>query len=111
MKTFLQELIKWKDFKGRTNRKDFWTFNISIFLVFLLFGLLTQLLGHSAIFGTLALIFWVLTLIPVLSSIVRRLHDIGSSGLLVLVYFIPILGQLILLVLLLAKSKESESRI
>jgi uncharacterized membrane protein YhaH (DUF805 family) len=35
--------------------------------------------------------------LPMLSVEVRRLHDVGRSGVLVLIWLIPIVGQLVLL--------------
>ena len=50
--------------------------------------------------GFLAVLLVVVFVCPSLAVTVRRLHDIGQSGWLVLVQFIPGVGSLILLIML-----------
>ncbi|MHB0865461.1 MAG: DUF805 domain-containing protein [Minisyncoccota bacterium] len=45
-----------------------------------------------------------------LSFIVRRLHDFGKSGLIALLYFVPIVNLLLLYVLLVKKGDESDNK-
>lgn len=112
MNPFIKELKSWSDFKGKTNRKDFWIFNGLILSVYLIISLLVLLFWeHRVLVGIVALTYWLVTLIPVMSSIVRRLHDMGSTGLVALIYFAPYIGQLLLYIILLGKSKEFQLQV
>lgn len=72
------------DFNGRARRQEYWY----IVLWNLIFGLIP-----------VVNILWVLaTLIPGLALSVRRLHDIGKSGWLLLLSLIPIIGAIVLFV-------------
>lgn len=105
-------LSRYCDFSGRAGREEFWFATIATWVGGAIFSLLGGLAcGLSVGFGetpalvVLCLFFLLLTLlvlygiIPSLSVMVRRLHDIGLSGWLILPgLFIPTFGQLGLLV-------------
>ncbi|WP_349370036.1 DUF805 domain-containing protein [Salinarimonas sp.] len=86
-------------FQGRARRKEYWSYVLFSFLIIvgatfvaaLLFG---EELGN-VVNGLLGLAF----LLPGLAALVRRLHDGGYSGWLVLLLLIPFLGFVALLVL------------
>jgi uncharacterized membrane protein YhaH (DUF805 family) len=63
----------------------------------------------SAIFGILYLIYALGTLIPSLAVGVRRLHDIGKSGWMMLVGLIPLAGGIWLIVLMATDSAPGEN--
>lgn len=92
----LQPFKKYADFSGRAQRMEFWGFSLFVFLMNLgfacLFGLLFWLsashsidakVGSGAILvlQALALTFGLGIFIPHLAVSVRRLHDVGRSGL------------------------------
>jgi len=110
---------KYLDFSGRATRTEFWTFQIFLILVPLLFGLIfilpLGLLGNwilpswrygsfSSVLGVVIIsllsLFWLATLLPRVSLIVRRLHDQNKTGWMALLHFVPIVGPIILLVLM-----------
>ena len=83
------------DFKGRARRKEYWMFvliNLAIAMVLSIIGGLFKAPGISAIY-TLAV------LVPSMAVGVRRLHDIGKSGWMLLGGLIPLLGGLYLIYL------------
>ncbi len=94
MKWYIKVLNQYFDFKGRARRKEFWMFFLfnSIFLI--IATILDNVLGILVInftkksFGPLYLIYYLVTLIPYLAVIVRRLHDVGKSGWFLLLPFI-----------------------
>ncbi|GEQ85714.1 inner membrane protein YhaI [Patiriisocius marinistellae] len=60
--------------------------------------------------GLLEMIFSLFIAFPFLSLTVRRLHDTNRSGWWLLLHLIPILGSIILLILLMQKSKKRINR-
>ncbi len=93
------------DFSGRARRKEFWMF--ALFNVIIAFGLslIGGLIGN--IFGiVVSSLYSLAVLVPALSVTVRRLHDIGKSGLWILIALIPVIGGLWLLILMVIDSKE-----
>ena len=87
-------LRRWKDYSGRSDRKQFWWFYlffvISIFIclaISLIFISLLLLLDLNSL-GMFSLIFAYLYLLFVPSMIalqVRRMHDVGKSGWFILI--------------------------
>jgi uncharacterized membrane protein YhaH (DUF805 family) len=75
---------KYADFNGRAGRPEFWWFMLASFLA----GAALNILGLALI----ALLLNLAVLIPSLSAGARRLHDIGKSGWLQLLWLIPVLG-------------------
>ena len=75
------------DFSGRSTRKEYWSYVFMYALVW--FGL-------ALINEKLASIWALLNILPSLSVTVRRLHDGGSSGWMLLIVIIPIANLLLL---------------
>lgn len=83
------------DFSGRARRSEYWyvvLFNILVSLV------LGALISISRSFAFLSTIWSIGVLVPGLALCVRRLHDVGKSGLWFLWILLPIAGPIILLV-------------
>lgn len=89
------------DFKGRTSRKEFWLGILpnAIIMVILLALLVCGLtmfetaLNPFGIFMIVAFgLFCVIELLPSISLIFRRMHDIGKSGAYIFTLFVPIMG-------------------
>lgn len=73
---FFNGLRKYSHFGGREGRKNFFQFQLAAILIFI--GLNVILKKFDAY---IYLLFYVLFMIPpVISSMVRRLHDVGKSG-------------------------------
>ncbi len=69
------------DFQGRTARTEFWHY----ILVYLVLSILLDFLGIRLLSTVVGLAL----LVPTLAISVRRLHDVGKSGWLVLVPIVP----------------------
>lgn len=101
-------------FTGRARRKEYWGFALFALLgavAVLILGLVLDMVavnGDGAPMFTIILssVYWLGLLLPGLSIMVRRLHDIGLSGWFVLVNFIPYIGGLVMLVFALLPSQE-----
>jgi uncharacterized membrane protein YhaH (DUF805 family) len=68
------------------------------------FWITGSLILSSILYG-IQLIYGLGILLPSLAVGVRRLHDIGQSGWLILVGLIPIIGTIVLIILFVLESK------
>lgn len=83
------------DFNGRARRSEYWYVVLFQILMVFVFGILASISGSLGFLYTL----WCLgTLVPGLALCVRRLHDVGKSGVWFLWILLPIAGPIILLV-------------
>ena len=112
MDYYLKVLKQYSDFKGRARRKEYWMFTI-FNIIFggiamtldSVFGIAIEGVGYGPLYGIYALVLF----IPGLAVAVRRLHDIGKSGWMLLITLIPLIGVIWLLVLLLTDSNSEEN--
>lgn len=88
--SFINYWIKYFDFKGCAQRSEFWYMWLFNMIVSLFIWLLKISISPSLAMG-LSAIWFVATLIPGISLLVRRFHDAGFSGWFVLVTWILIL--------------------
>lgn len=92
------------DFQGRSDRKEFWLYVAFYLIVSAVLTVIDQtafpnVLGEDGqAVQPLTAIFGLISLIPNISVSVRRLHDTGRSGWWYLLWFIPIVGWIILLI-------------
>jgi len=97
---------RYSDFEGRARRSEYWYFTLFYTIIYLVIysGTLAGILGDipiiGGLFGLLTLVFALGMLVPSLAVAVRRLHDTGKSGWLLLIGLIPLVGGIILLVFL-----------
>jgi len=91
------------DFDGRARRKEYWMFVLFNMIFAILAMVLDNLLGIGFIegvgLGPIYAVYVLAILIPSLAVQVRRLHDVGKSGWMILIAFIPLVGAIWLLVL------------
>ncbi len=91
------------DFSGRARRSEYWYFTlfnmlgaIALMILMVALSAASEILG---MIGGLAYMVWAFGLIiPGLGVAVRRLHDTGKSGWMMLIAFIPIVGSIALIV-------------
>ncbi len=96
MEWYLKVLRQYADFNGRARRKEFWMFVLFNLIFAIVANVLDYMFGTDYIFGG---IYGLAMLIPGLAVSVRRLHDVGKSGWMLLVGLIPVIGGIWLLVL------------
>ncbi len=113
MNWYLKVLKEYTNFNGRARRKEYWMFT----LFNILFGLgamvLDNLLGTSnptSGYGIIYGVYTLVVLIPGLAVAVRRLHDVGKSGWMLLIGLIPLIGAIWLLVLMVKDSDSGENQ-
>jgi uncharacterized membrane protein YhaH (DUF805 family) len=102
---------KGAQFDGRSRRKEFWMFqlfNSLIILAFFVGGFTafgtTEHYGYEAVLFTPLALYTLAIIIPSLAVTVRRLHDTGKSGWMILLCLIPIVGGIIVLAFLVLDS-------
>lgn len=95
MDWYLSVLEKYADFSGRARRSKFWMFALVNFFIGVALSVLGWM-GHGL--GLVAFLYAAAVLSPGIAVGVRRLHDTGRSGWMLLVGLIPFVGALVLLV-------------
>lgn len=103
---------KYITFNGRASRSEYWFFFLfNCIIASVLFGLAIVINQEnvSLIFLGLTLAYSLVVFLPALAVTVRRLHDIGKSGWLYCIVFIPYIGAFILLYFLCKKGDISSN--
>lgn len=112
--------------EGRTSRRDFWlAYIMSIILFFVLIfvlGVISSFVTGVTSNGTestinpvspliliIESICIILFCIPIITMLVRRMHDINKSGWWILTAFIPLVGSIILFILLILPSVDENN--
>lgn len=113
MNWYLKVLKQYADFSGRARRKEYWMFvlfNMIFAIVAMILdyvlGIAMEEIGYGPLYGLYALAM----LIPGLAVAVRRLHDVGKSGWMILIALIPLIGLIWLLVLMVTDSNAGENQ-
>lgn len=116
--TYLYVMNKFLDTNGRASRREFFQFLLLWHIAML--GLLTFFYVLTVIFqtgpyliglgGFLTAILCLVSLLPLGSLCVRRLHDTGRGSMSLLLFLIPFVGPLILLLLLCQKGQQQDNQ-
>lgn len=113
MNWYLAVLKNYAGFSGRARRKEYWMF----VLFNMIFGIIAMILdnvlgiamegiGYGPIYG----LYLLAIIIPSIAVGVRRLHDVGKSGWMMLITFIPLIGAIWLLVLFVTDGNPDENQ-
>jgi len=97
-------LSGWKrsfDYVGRSSRPEFWWFVLANFIVSLILALLS---GFADVFGKLLIVYAIAQIFPHLSLTIRRLRDAGKPWPWIFISFVPFIGGIWLIVLLVQPS-------
>ena len=95
MEWYLKCWRQYADFSGRARRKEYWMFYLFNLISVMVLSVIDAIIGIPVCTSIYALAVFV----PSLSVCVRRLHDVGKSGWMYFIVFIPIVGAIWLLVL------------
>ena len=87
---------KYADFNGRARRSEYWYFVLFNSLISMAVGLVAGLIGLD----WLSYIYTLALCVPSIAVGVRRLHDIGKSGWWLLISFVPLIGAIWLIILM-----------
>jgi uncharacterized membrane protein YhaH (DUF805 family) len=112
MNWYLAVLKNYAGFSGRARKKEYWMFflfnMIFAFVAMILdnvFGIAMESTGYGPLYG----LYMLAVIIPSLAVGVRRLHDVGKSGWMMLISFIPLIGAIWLLFLFVTDGNPGEN--
>ena len=96
---------------GRASRSEFWWFFLFWWILqFIALAIDITVLGYDftdpAAIQMVGMIVGLALFLPALCVIVRRLHDLGKSGLWFLIIFIPLLGIIVFLVFMATEGEQ-----
>lgn len=113
MNWYLAVLKNYAGFSGRARRKEYWMF-VLFNIIFVAVAVILDNLVGTAIegvgYGLFYFLYILAVIIPSLAVAVRRLHDVGKSGWMILIGLIPIIGAIWLLVLYVTDSQPGENQ-
>jgi len=107
MEWYLGVLKKYAVFDGRARRKEYWMFFLFNIIAVAVLG------GIDAAIGTFPLLYGIYMLgviCPSIAVCVRRLHDTGKSGWWVFISFVPIIGGLWILYLMVIDGNPGDNQ-
>lgn len=113
MNWYLAVLKNYAGFSGRARRKEYWMFALFNIIFVAVAVILDNLVGTAIDgigYGLFYFLYLLAVLIPSLAVAVRRLHDVGKSGWMILIGLIPIIGAIWLLVLYVSDSQPGENQ-
>jgi len=112
MNWYLAVLKKYAVFEGRARRMEYWMFTLFNIIIIFVLGIVGRVVGLGGESGmnVLGSLYSLGILVPAIAVGVRRLHDTGRSGLWMLIIFLPVLGALIFLVLMVLDSQPESNQ-
>jgi uncharacterized membrane protein YhaH (DUF805 family) len=107
-------LKKYAEFKGRARRAEYWYFALFNIIFAIVAGIIDRIIDPgvkiSGYYGIIYILYALAVIVPSLAVVVRRLHDTGKSGWMILISLIPIVGAIWLLVLMIKKGDVGENK-
>ena len=105
-------------FKGRSRRSEYWWIQLFLVITNLAVAAIDLVLMNGDIDrfvangggGIVGLVWILVTIVPALAVLVRRLHDTGKSGWWALIGFVPLVGGIVLLVFTVLDSDAGENK-
>lgn len=113
MKYFVQALQNYANFSGRARRSEYWYFILFNIIFAIIAMIIDNIIGtalNGVGYGMIYILYAIAMFLPGLAVAVRRLHDVGKSGWMMLISLIPLVGVIWLLVLLFTDSQEGENK-
>ena len=101
---------KYADFKGRARRPEYWWWTLFNVLLSIPLALLDVAIEGANGGGVLSNLVGLALLLPSLAVGARRLHDTDRSGWLQLLWFIPLIGWIIIIVFLCQRGTDGPNR-
>ena len=105
-------------FKGRSRRSEYWWIQLFLVLTNLVVAAIDLALMNGDVDrfiangggGIVGLVWILVTIVPALAVLVRRLHDTGKSGWWVLIGFVPFVGTIVLFVFSVLDSDAGDNK-
>jgi len=98
---------------GRAGRKEYWMFTLYNFIFALCAAVLDNVFGTNFTglpYGFLYFVYLLIILVPSFSVTIRRLHDTGKSGWMMLLLLVPFIGTIWIFILTVLKSDPGENK-
>ena len=108
MNYYFEVLKKYAVFKGRARRSEFWYYTLFYIIVSIILSIISSMMGDKK--GIIGIVYSLGLFIPGLAVGVRRLHDIGKSGWMILINLIPLIGFIWFIVLATKDSDPLENK-
>ena len=104
--------------KGRSRRSEYWWIQLFLVLTNLAVAAIDLALMNGDVDrfiangggGIVGLVWILVTIVPALAVLVRRLHDTGKSGWWVLIGFVPFVGTIVLFVFSVLDSDAGDNK-
>lgn len=107
MNWYIKVLKQYAEFNGRARRQEYWMFVLFNIIFSMVAAAIDAAIGS---WGAIGGLYGLAMLIPSLAVGVRRLHDTGKSGWMLLVAFIPVIGIIWLIILLATDSTPGNNQ-
>lgn len=112
MNYYLHVIRNYANFSGRARRSEYWYF-VLFNVIFCVVAMIADHFAGTTIdplpYGYVYLAYALFAFLPGLAVAVRRLHDVGKSGWMILIALIPLIGAIWLLVLLFTDSQPGRN--
>lgn len=89
---------KYATFDGTASRSEYWWFFLFNFIASMIIAMINTRLSY---------VYSLAVLVPGIAAATRRLHDTDRSGWWQLLYFVPVVGAIILIVFLAQESRPN----
>jgi len=89
------------DFKGRAGRKEFWMYILSLLIVNVLVFFISAIISSPEFI----LLCVAVIILPTIAITIRRLNDSNINKFWIIIVFIPLIGQIVMVALLIRKSR------
>lgn len=108
MNYYLLAFKKYANFNGRSTRSEYWYFIIFNIIIIFVLRIIGIFINSGA--NVLGFLYSLFIIIPTLSVSVRRLHDIGKSGWMILISLVPFIGSIWFIILMIKDSQKGENK-
>ncbi|PJE75462.1 DUF805 domain-containing protein [Candidatus Uhrbacteria bacterium CG10_big_fil_rev_8_21_14_0_10_48_11] len=108
MNYYITVLKKYAVFSGRSQRAEYWYYALFNTIISIAVAIVGAIAGDSS--GILGMVYVLAVFIPGLAVGVRRLHDTGRSGWMMLVALIPFIGAIWLFILFVLDSTPGDNQ-
>ncbi|NVK29324.1 MAG: DUF805 domain-containing protein [Flavobacteriia bacterium] len=92
MNAYIRVMTEFAKFEGRLSRRDYWIFVLVTIGILIATVFIGGLLFNEELFMITYYAVIVVHFIPLISADVRRMHDIGKSGVWWFIRFVPLIG-------------------
>jgi uncharacterized membrane protein YhaH (DUF805 family) len=110
MEFMIMPLKRFADFSGRSRRKEYWMFQLLLGVAYFGVIMVSAASKSENVALGLMVVFALGVLIPGIAVQVRRLHDIGKSGVWIFISLVPIIGGIWLLVLNCSEGQNGQNQ-